>query len=444
MKPASPIHNKIWSLAWPMILSNLSVPLLGLVDAAILGHLDSPRYLAAVAVGGSLLSFLYWGFGFLRMGTTGLAAQAFGAKRHEHNGLIIFQAMVLGGVIGLLLVLLSPILIKLGLFLIAPPPEAYDLALSYSSIRLFSAPAVLINFAIIGWLIGQQKTRWPMLIAISTNCLNILLDFLLIMGLDMGSNGAALATLIAEYAGCGLALWVLNKELRLIPGSLNPAALKRLSDYKALLLINRHLFVRTILLLTSFAFFTAQGAQQGEAVLAANSLLMQLLMLTAFGLDGIAHATEALVGDSIGQRNQDLFLATCKACWQWSALIAIAYSFSFWLLEDILIGLLTSLPTVAEQAHNHYPWLAILPLIAVWSYLLDGIFIGATQGRAMQTSMLISVVLVYFPLWYVLQPLGNHGLWLAFCGLNATRAVTLGFYFHKLTKQQHWFPIKAT
>lgn len=427
-----------------MILSNLSVPLLSLVDAAILGHLDSPRYLAAVAVGGSLLSFLYWGFGFLRMGTTGLAAQAFGAKQGVHNRLIVFQAMVLGCVIGLALVLLSPLLIKLGLFLITPPPEARELALSYSTIRLLSAPAVLINFAIVGWLIGQQKTRWPMLIAISTNCLNILLDFLLIMGLDMGSNGAALATLIAEYVGCGLALWVLHRELNSIPGSLNLAALKRLNDYKALLLINRHLFVRTILLLTSFAFFTAQGAQQGEAVLAANSLLMQLLMLTAFGLDGIAHATEALVGDSIGQRNQGLFLTTCQACWQWSALIAVAYSFGFWLLEDILIGLLTSLPTVAEQAHSYYPWLAILPLIAVWSYLLDGIFIGATQGRAMQTSMLISVVLVYFPLWYALQPLGNHGLWLAFCGLNAARAVTLGVYFHKLTKRQHWFPIKAT
>jgi len=426
-----------------MILSNLSVPLLGLVDAAILGHLDSPRYLAAVAVGGSLLSFLYWGFGFLRMGTTGLAAQAYGSKQHEQNRLIIFQAMILGCAIGLLLVLLSPVLIKLGLFLITPPQEAHELAHTYSQIRLLSAPAVLINFAIVGWLIGQQKTRWPMLIAISTNCLNILLDFLLIMGLDMGSNGAALATLIAEYVGCGLALWVLHRELSSIPGSLNLAALKRLNDYKALLLINRYLFVRTILLLTSFAFFTAQGAQQGEAVLAANSLLMQLLMLTAFGLDGIAHATEALVGDSIGQRNQRLFLTTCKACWQWSALIAIAYSAGFWLLEDFLIHLLTSLPAVAEQVRTYYSWLIILPVIAVWSYLLDGIFIGATQGRAMQTSMLISVVLVYFPLWYALQPLGNHGLWLAFCGLNAARAVTLGFYFHKLTKQQLWFRAKA-
>jgi MATE family multidrug resistance protein len=422
-----------------MILSNLSVPLLGLVDAAILGHLDSARYLAAVAVGGTLLSFLYWGFGFLRMGTTGLAAQAFGADQTQQSRLIVMQSMVLGLVIGSLLILFSPLLIKLGLGLITPPPESSQLALTYSQIRLFSAPAVLVNFAIVGWLIGHQQTRWPMVIALFTNGLNILLDFALIIGLKMNSDGAALATLIAEYCGCGLALWVLRRQLRELPGQLAPGALRRWQDYQQLLRVNRHLFVRTLLLLASFAFFTAQGAAQGETVLAANALLIQLLMLTAFGLDGIAHAAEALVGDSVGQRNQARFMIVCKACWQWSALIAVAYSLGFWLFEDGLIALLTSLPAVTAHAHGYYPWLIALPLIAVWSYLLDGIFIGATQSQAMQSSMLASVLLVYLPLWYLFQPLGNHGLWLAFSAFNAARGLSLAAYFYYYSRQQRWW-----
>jgi MATE family multidrug resistance protein len=432
------LHQRIWTLAWPMILANISVPLLGLVDAAILGHLDQARYLAAVAIGGSILSFVYWGFGFIRMGTTGLAAQAIGARQFDRNRTVLAQSMILGAAIGLLLILLSPLLIEVGIAALDPPAQARQLAYNYCQIRLFSAPAVLINFAIIGWLIGNQQTRWPLLITVFTNALNIGLDFVFILGLKLNSAGAAYATLLAEYSGCLLALWLLHQRSPGQPGKLLREQLQQWSAYRQLLQVNRQLFMRSLLLLGSFAFFTAQSAAQGETVLAANALLIQLLLLTSFGLDGIAHAAEALVGESMGQNSSTRFIQTCRACLIWSLAIAALYSLGFWVLQTPAIALLTKLPEVTASLLQSYPWVIALPLIAVWSYLLDGIFIGATQSRAMLHSMLLSVLLVYLPIWYTSQGLANHGLWLAFTAFNAARGLSLGGYFYYLTVKGRW------
>ena len=420
------------------MLANLSVPLLGLVDAAILGHLSSARYLAAVALGGTVLSFLYWGFGFLRMGCTGLAAQAFGSDDHKQSRLIVGQSMILGLLIGLALLLLSPLLIPLAINLLEPPETTEKLALTYTQIRIFSAPAVLINYAIIGWLIGQQQTRWPLIITVFTNGLNILLDVIFIIGLGLNSEGAAWATLIAEISGCLLALWILYRQLQQQEGQWQLAALGHWRHYRRLLAVNRHLFVRSILLLGSFAFFTAQGAAQGETTLAANSLLIQLVLLTSFGLDGIAHATEALTGDAIGQGQQSYFYAICKACCQWSLLIAAGFSVGFWLLQQPLTSLLTDLPAVIDSINNSYIWVIVLPLIAVWSYFLDGVFIGATRTYAMQLTMLIAAVGIYLPSWYLTQHWGNQGLWFAFTLFNAARGLGLGWYFYRYKKQGKW------
>ncbi len=422
-----------------MIISNISVPLLGLVDTAILGHLDSAYYLSAVAVGVSVLSFLYWGFAFLRMGTTGLAAQAFGARQHNQSRLILAQSLLLAAVLGLGLLVLSPVLLRLGLALISPPAGAYTLALDYISIRIFSAPAVLVNFAIIGWLIGRQNTRLPLLIVLSTNLLNILLDFYFILGLGLNSDGAALATLIAEYCGCGLALIIMRRQLRQLPGKLDRHRLKRWHDYRDLLAINRALFIRTLILLSSIAFFTAQGAKQGELVLAANAILLNLLLLMAYGLDGIANAAEALVGDCVGQRKLPLLLQVSAQSAVNSLLIALLFSGIFWVCKYPLIAMLTSIQPVQVLAAMYYPWLVALPLIAVWAYLLDGIFIGATRTRAMQTSMLLSASLVYLPCWYLSRGWGNHGLWFAFAAFNAARGISMGFYFWFFSRHNGWW-----
>ncbi len=441
MSPTGDLNHKIWRLAWPMIISNLSVPMLGLVDTAILGHLESAHYLAAVAVGGSILAFLYWGFGFLRMGTTGLTAQAFGAEDHLQSRLVAGQSILLGLAIGTVIVFLSPLLLSLGLSLVVPPAGTYDLALQYAQIRIFSAPAVLVNYAIIGWFIGQQNTRWPLIITVFTNLLNVGLDFLLIMGLDMKSEGAAIATLIAEYSGCGLALFLLRKALLKQPGE--TVAVSQLTywpDYRRLLMVNRHLFVRTLVLLASFAFFTAQGSKQGDIVLAANTLIMNLLLLTSFGLDGFAHAAEALTGDAVGKRDRKRFLATCKQCACWSLLTAGLFTLLFVIAGNQLIALLTSIHAVQAQATLYLPWLLLLPITAVWSYLLDGIFIGATQTSAMQTTMLLSVLLVYLPCWYLTRHWGNHGLWFAFIAFNLARGLSLGACFYRINRQQRWWP----
>ena len=437
-----------------MMLANISTPLLGIVDTAILGHLDSPRYLAAVAVGSSLITFLFWSFSFLRMGTTGLSAQAFGSGDDEQSRLIIARSIILALVLGLLLIVLSPWLLPLGFSLLVPAAGSEQLALSYAQIRIGSTPALLITLAIIGWLIGQQQARWPLLITVVTHGLNILLDVVLIIGLGLHSDGAALATVIAEYSGCGLALWVLWRQLCQQPGQLHRSQryratlyqfqlyrsqLLRWADYRQLLLINRQLFIRTLALLFSFSFFTAQGAQLGENTLAANTLLINLLLLVSFALDGFANAAEALAGEAIGRRDYRRFIETCRHCAGWTLLTAGLFSLLFVLCGPQLIALQTSLPAVRTEALAYLPWLWLLPLVAAGSYLLDGIFIGATRTAAMQYSMLFSLLAVYLPCWYFSQHWGNHGLWLALILFNLSRSLSLAAVFFAYCRRQGWW-----
>ena len=421
-----------------MIISNLSVPLLGLVDTAVLGHLDQPVYLAAVAVGGVILSFLYWGFGFLRMGTTGLAAQHFGRQDNDQNRQLAAQSILLAVTISLVILVTSPWLIALGLGLVGSPESSAAAAQSYIQIRLFSAPAVLINYSIIGWLIGQQDSRWPLLITLTTNVLNIVLDLLFVVVLKLNSDGAAMATVIAEYSGCGLALWVLRQRLAPLPGRLNYKRLTALADYQALLAVNRHLFVRTLTLLASLAFFTAQGASQGTVVLAANSLIMQLLMLTSYGLDGFAHAAEALTGKAKGEGKHSLFVDTCKQCGKWSLISALMFSLVYALAGSSMITMLSSIDSVVSEANRYLAWLIMLPLVSMAGYFLDGVFIGASQSKTMQNTMLLSALGVYLPVWYWSQHLGNHGLWLAFFCFNLARGLSLAFVFAHNTRQHRW------
>lgn len=423
-----------------MIVANISVPLLGIVDTAILGHLPNAQYLAAVAVGSSVLAFIYWGFGFLRMGTTGLTAQAFGGNRQRQQALIIFQSICLAAAIGLAVIALSPALIGLGLSWVTPPAGAESLAQQYLGIRIFSAPAVMINYAIIGWLIGRQQTRITLLVTVFTNALNIVLDVVLVIGLGLNSKGAALATLIAEYGGCLLALSLLWRQIRAFPNAtISLRDLLCWRDYQHLLRVNRHLFVRTIALLASFAFFTAQGAAQGETTLAANALLLQLLLLVAFGLDGFAHAAEALVGDAVGKQQPTLFNRVCGSCARWSLATAGAFTLLYLALGPTIIDAMTSIDAVRQQATEHLPWLILLPLVAVASYLLDGIFIGATRTAAMQTTMLMAAGLVYLPSWYLTRDWGNHGLWLAFLLFNGARGLFLGIAFGLYNRNRSWW-----
>jgi MATE family multidrug resistance protein len=410
---------------------------LGLVDAAILGHLDDTQYLASVAIGGALLSFLYWGFSFLRMGTTGLVAKAMGAGKESEASLVLAQSAVLALGLAVIAVALHPLWLGLGLALMSPQGDIALLANSYASIRIFSSPAVLVTYAIVGWFIGRQNTRWPMLIVIITNCANIGLDFLFIIEFQLFSDGAAYATVLAEYLGCALALYAVWKVAPATEAGFY-AQLRNGSAYRRLLRSNRDLFIRTMCLLFSFAFFTAMGEKLGEDVLAANTLMMQLVLMAAYGMDGFAFSAEALAGTRLGARDMPGFYRAVKYCAAWCAATALAMSTLFLLFYPLLFSLLTDIESVTNIMRESVPWLILLPLIAAPSYLLDGVFIGSAETHHMMTTMLFSMAVVYLPLWYLSQGFGNHGLWFAFSAFNMSRGIALYRCYSRLSRGDLW------
>ncbi|KDE41378.1 DNA-damage-inducible protein F [Nitrincola lacisaponensis] len=437
-RPNRATHKQVWQLAWPMMLSNITVPLLGLVDTAVMGHLPDPRYLAAIAVGGMLFTVVYWTFGFLRMGTTGLVAQSFGREDGDAIRRYLMQSLLIATTLGLLIWLLRQPLIELALQLAGAAPDVIEEARRYAQIRAWGAPAVLCNFVLLGWFVGNQNTRIPLLLLTITNLLNILLNLLLVFGLGMRAEGVALGTVIAEYTSLLLGLWLCRGLLQRTAGQFQWPALLRLADYVALFHVNRYLFVRTLLLLFCFAFFTAQGARMGTDIVAANAVLLNFLVLISNALDGYAHATEALAGRALGRQKRREFYTLILSATLWSLISAGLMTLFFWLAGDLLIHALTGLPEVRETASRYLPWLIALPLLAVWSFLLDGVFIGTTQVKAMQNTMIISVLLMFLPLWWLSQPLGNHGLWLAFCSLFLARGITGGYVYWQLVRHNRW------
>lgn len=436
--PLNTLDRRLWHLAWPLMLTNITVPLLGLVDTAVLGHLDHPEYLGAVAIGGNLFSILYWTFGFMRMGTTGLAAQAYGRQDDFAQSALLVRSLLLAVGIGLLLILLRGPLITLGLHLMDASEDVTVLAREYTDIRIWSAPAVLCQYTLVGWLIGTQYPRGPMLMLILANSLNILLDVLFVTVMGWNSQGVAAATAIAEYSATGLGLWLVWKR-RPTDLVFDRRLFGALADYLAILQVNRYIMVRTILLLLSIAFFTAQGAQQGDTILAANAVLLTFLMLISNGLDGFANGAEALVGEAVGQRQREHFRAVCRTALRWSIWGAALFTALFFLGGGFIIGVLTSMPDVAGAAQDYLPWIWIMPFAAVWGFLLDGIFIGATRTRDMQNTMIFSVVAVYMPVWWLTQGWGNHGLWFAITSLMLARAGSMGWLFLLHTQNDTWF-----
>ncbi|MGH1373021.1 MAG: MATE family efflux transporter [Cellvibrionaceae bacterium] len=427
-------HKSVLNLAWPMILSNISVPLLGIVDTAILGHLPSPAYLSAVALGASLLSMIFWSFGFLRMGTTSLTAQAFGRQNNDQVEALLVRSLQLALSIGLLLTLFRQPILNLAIELMQPSDLTAQLASSYGQIRMLSAPLVLANVVILGWFIGQQNTRVPLILLVATNLANLLLDIVFIWGLGLNSDGAAMATVCADSFGFALGLFFIRRQLPNWRLNLKRHINLHWQSFKPLLVINQHLFVRTLCLLTSLIFFNAQGAQMGDVTLAGNAIIFQLLMICSYGLDGIAHASEALIGHSVGARQQQKTRQYIVTTGIWSVAIATAMTLVFAVSKHWLIPMFTDISSIQEMLHLYYTWIIALPLICVWGYWLDGIFIGAGETKTMQKTMLFSVLAIFFPVWFVTQDLDNHGLWLAFSLFSLSRGVGLALYLPSVLK----------
>ena len=406
-----------------MILSNISVPLLGMVDTGVTGHLDSPVYLGAVAIGSTIFGFLYTGMNFLRMGTTGIAAQRYGADDNDGLRVSLGQALIVAALIALALLVTRGPVGDLAVSLIGPDPEVGSFAALYFSIRIWSAPGTLANFVLIGWFIGLQNARVPLYIFLTINITNIVLDLLFVIVLGLKVDGVALASVIAEYAGLAVGLTFAAAALRARAGKWPLPRLFNLRAYGAFFAINAHLFVRTMALMFTFAFLTAQGARLGGIVLAANAVLMNLQHLTAFGLDGLAHAAEALVGKAVGQNRRDALEQAVNLALRWSLYFAIGFTVAYWLAGPAIVRLLTDLPEVREAALRYLPWLILSPLVSVWSFLYDGVYVGATRAREMRDIMLLSTIGVFLPAWYLLADWGNHGLWLAFTLFMASRGI---------------------
>ena len=428
-------HSRVWRLAAPIIVTNVTVPLVGLTDTAVMGHLDRPQYLGAVAVGALIFTFVFWGFGFLRMGTTALAAQARGRDDPDEERAVLARGLMVAAAIAAVLLVLQGPVIGLALDLIAPSPDVVDLAVIYAETRIWSAPAALSNYVVLGWLLGQMRPGAALIHQSAIYLTNIVLDLAFVLGLGLTVDGVALASVMAEYAGLLVGLCLAGRQLRRRGGRWRHTALRRLDALRRLFAVNVDLFIRTLVLLFAFGWFTAQGARFGDTILAANAILLNLLAFTTYALDGFAQAAEALVGESVGARDRAALNNAARASTIWAGAFAAAFAAAFAVLGPVAIESLTSLDTVRAVALTHLPWLVAMPVLAVWSYQLDGIFIGATETATLRNAMIVSVA-VYLGATEILVPIwANHGLWLAFSIFMVARAATLGLAYPRLLRR---------
>lgn len=418
-----PQNRDMWRIAAPMILSNISVPLLGMVDTGVTGHLDNAAYLGAVAIGATIFTFIYMGMNFLRMGTTGITAQSVGAADPDGLRAALGQALLVGLTIALLLIALQIPIERFALRLIGGDAETQRFAAEYFSVRIWSAPGTLANFALIGWFLGLQNARVPFAIFLTINITNIVLDLVFVVILGMTVDGVALASVIAEYTGLMVGAMFAIGALREHSGQWPLQRLVSLSAYRAFFSVNLNIFIRTMALMFTLAFVTAQGARLGPHILAANAVLMNFQHLASFGLDGLAHAAEAMVGKAVGEKRRSVLIHAVKLTLKWSLIFAVGYTLLYLVAGRLIITMLTDLPDVRLTAYRYLPWLIVSPLISVWSFLYDGVFIGATRAKEMRDIMLASTFLVFLPAWYLTQPFGNDGLWFSLLLFMGSRGV---------------------
>lgn len=420
-----------------MVFSNVTTPLLGLVDTWVIGHLGQAWFLGGVSVGATLINLLFWLLGFLRMSTTGLTAQAQGAASAEGQLDTLARALGLAVGLGLALLLLVLPFLPAIIGLSGGSPEVQVYAGDYVSVRIWSAPAALCNLVIMGWLLGMQDARSPMLLLILSNLVNMVLDAWFVLGLGWQVRGVAAASLLADYSSLGVGLWLVSRRLRQLSAEVWQGAWSRWWQWPAvrrLLGLNRDIFIRSLCLQLCFAFMTLQGARLGDVAVAANAVLLNFLMLISYGLDGFAYAVEAMVGRAIGRRDRQGLREAIVLNLGWALLIALAFALGFALGGRQLIAHITDLPAVIAEANRQLPWLIVMPLLAVWCFLLDGVFIGATRAREMRSSMLVAVFAGFFPVWWLCQGWGVAALWAAMAALMTGRGLTLGWLCWQLER----------
>lgn len=428
MNPATPLsYRHVLFLAVPIILANLTQPLMSAVDTAVAGHLPGAHHLAGVALGSLFFNLLFWVFGFLRMGTTGVVAQYFGASKPEDILLTVGRGILIAWAIGLSILVLQQPLIHGGLALLGASNEALEQAVLYAEGRVWSAPLTLTNYVILGWLLGCQRVRVALAIQILINVANLGAVLAFVYGLDWGVSGIGRATAVADFTGAAAGVALLWCTYRHSLSQVRWAALLEPAALQRLIQINGHIFIRTACLLASMAWFTHLGARQGDALLAANAILLNFLSFTSYGLDGFAHAAETLSGAAVGQRSRERLARVIRVCLVWGLVGSLLYVLAYSVAGQALIRLLTDQPDIALQSDTYLIWAVLAPLVSMPAYLYDGVFIGATRTRPLMLIMIacsacfLALSLVMLPLW------GNHGLWLSFLIFNGLRGAGLAW-----------------
>lgn len=430
-------HRDILRIALPSIASNITVPLLGLIDLAIVGHLDSPAYIGAIAVGGTVFSMIYWIFAFLRMGTTGLSAQAFGGNNREALVNTVLRSCGVALCIGLLLIVLQSPVGRLALHLMAPADEVRAHAALYFGICIWGAPAVLGQYSLTGWFLGVQEARYPFYVALLQNVTNIACSLLFVYAFHWGVAGVAAGTLVAQYAGWGasllLARVIYNRYKTGFRFRLN--ALWERAELARFFTVNRDIFLRTLCLVSVTSYFTSAGARQGDIILAVNALLMQYFILYSYFMDGIAFAGEALSGRFAGAGQNEALRRTVGHLFQWGGVLALLFTLFYWGGGQAFMALLTDQAAVTEAARPYLPWVCLVPAAGLMAFIWDGVFIGLTATRQMLLSMAAATAM-FFGVFFALEGAwANHALWLAFVLYLFTRGAVQTFFYPALAKR---------
>jgi MATE family multidrug resistance protein len=418
------VNRKILRLAIPNIVANVSIPLLGMVDLSLMGHLGSEIYIGAVALGTVIFNFIYWGFSFLRMSTSGFTAQAYGKEDHEEETALFYRSLIVSILTGLLIIILQKPVVWLSFLFINGSNEVETLARSYFSIRIWAAPATLGLYAISGWLLGMQNARYPMIIAILVNVFNIAMSIFFIKVFHMKSEGVALGTLCAQYIGIISAIVLMMKRYRHLPGRFNWKHIADIQKLSAFFRVNTDIFIRTFCVIIVFAFFTSKSASANDSILAVNSMLLQFLLLFSFFIDGFAFAGEALIGKYIGRNDLQALKKVIRLLLAWGAGLALFYSVIYFFGSGIILHILTNSHELISQSAPYLLWVVLIPFASFATFIWDGIYIGATASKAMRNTMLAATFLVFTPTYFFLnKTIGNHSLWLAMSLFMLSRGV---------------------
>jgi len=418
------INRQIVKLALPNIVSNFSIPLLGAVDTALMGRLETVHFVGAVGIGGVIFSFIYWGFGFLRMATTGLAAQAYGDKNLTECGLLLQRSLSIAVFGSLLLLCLQWTLADLSFALIKTSSEVDQLARTYFHIRIYAAPATLCLHAFHGVFLGLQNATYPMFLTIVVNVINIVLNLVFVIGLGMKVEGVALATVIAQYVGLILAIVLFLFRYKHILTTWEIRKILSFSKLKRFLAISNDIFIRTLCLVFSFTYFTAKSAELSDTYLAINTILLQYINLLSYAIDGFAFAAESMVGRYKGAQDMYNFKHTIRQIFLWAFLFGGTIMLIFVLFGEQLLYLFTDKYNLIIQTKPYLIWIIAAPVVNVAAYIWDGIYLGATESKVLRNSMIVSM-LIFLGAVYLLIPYGNHGLWCAYTLLLITRGVLL-------------------